>query len=646
MRTAHASLLAAAPGVLVAAAALAGWCPGARDLPTYFLPLRERTAEIVRFDHATFWNPDSGCGEPYFANPQTGLLYPPAWLAALLPGRQAIGVEVGIHLALLGAGCALLATRLGARAALALAAGWGVVLSGPLASAAGVLNNLDTLAWVPFLWWAAIAGSAGFAALALALAWLGGEPQLAALAALVALTLAPRRRTAVGLALGLGLVAVQLVPFVVWAALGDRGPGGGVAELVAGAVTPRELLALLAPGAPLPERPDRFVAQLALPAWGLLLAVWATLERGAAGRTLAIWGWALAATSVVAGLGWGGTLWAAVTLGLVHYPGRLLFLAAVALLPAAAAVASKGRGPVWVGALGAGVVAGAGALAGAPWAAVAVQAAAAALALIGGPAGAAAALAASGALALHHLPALRLERQPTNPVAACLIAQRGPGRVYTVAPSRDQVAAVAAGGEQRAYDLGWGYSGLLDGRVMARSFAPLRARVLAAHLAEADRGPAGRWWLDALAATRVVAQYPVAGFPEACRDRPVHVAVNPTAWDEVSVVAALPRPGERPRRHGTVIAGGGGGDRRLWRVEVGSGGGVLLWLATPDPGWRFAVDGRPAAAERGAGILQGVRVSAGEHRVEARYRPPGLTAAAIVTLMSLVGLLGVPWRRS
>ena len=646
MRSSHVSLLGGVPGVLLVVAAVAGWCPGARDLPTYFVPLRERVAEVVERSHSPFWNSDAGCGEPFFANPQTGVLYPPAWLATLLPGRQAIGVEVGLHLALLGAGSALLALRLGATGWLAVAAGWGVALSGPAASAAGVLNNLDTLAWVPFLWCAALAGSTGGVAVFLALAYLGGEPQLAFLAAAVAIVLVPRRRTWGGVALGVGLVAVQLVPFVVWAAGGDRGVGSDVAEVMAGAVAPREVPAILVPTVPLPPRADRFVGALAIPAWGALLAVWALLERGAVGRRLAACGWALAGASVLAGVGWSGRVWAVATLGLVRYPGRLLFLAVVALLPAAAGVAAMGRGRVAVGAGGAGAVAAIGVAAGAGGGALLVQAVAAALVLIGGPLGGAAALAAAGALAAHHLPVLQLAKSPTNPVPACLIAQRAPGRVFAVQPSVEQVAAVARAGEQRAFDLGWGYSALLDGRAMARTFAPLRARPLAAHLAEADRGPVGRWWLDTLAASRVVAHHPVPGLPAVCRDGQVHVLANPAAWPETSVIAALPRPGERPRARGVVEAGGGRGDERLWRVSVESGGGVLLWLATPDPGWSFAVDGAPVAALRGEGIAQGVPVPAGDHRVAARYRPRGVVAGAIVSLMCAVALLGVAWRRS
>ena len=73
-------------------------------------------------------------------------------------------------------------------------------------------------------------------------------------------------------------------------------------------------------------------------------------------------------------------------------------------------------------------------------------------------------------------------------------------------------------------------------------------------------------------------------------------------------------------------------------------------LATPAfkvvPGARITVDGKPVSVERGPGILQGVPVASGDHRVEGRYSPPGLVAGGIVTLMSLIGLLGVRWRFS
>jgi uncharacterized membrane protein YfhO len=72
--------------------------------------------------------------------------------------------------------------------------------------------------------------------------------------------------------------------------------------------------------------------------------------------------------------------------------------------------------------------------------------------------------------------------------------------------------------------------------------------------------------------------------------------------------------------------------------------GVFLWLFAPDPGWRFVVDGKKVKPIRGAGILQGVPVAAGDHEVRVVYRPPGLLAGLVVSLASLF-LLGVLWRR-
>ena len=55
------------------------------------------------------------------------------------------------------------------------------------------------------------------------------------------------------------------------------------------------------------------------------------------------------------------------------------------------------------------------------------------------------------------------------------------------------------------------------------------------------------------------------------------------------------------------------------------GGGVLLWLETPDEGWRLLVDGRPGEEVVGPGILHGVAVAGGgAPRSSARYRPPRL----------------------
>jgi len=155
MRPGFRVALAAVPGVVVALAALLGWVPTGQDLPSYFVPLRHCAAEVLAGSRSPFWNPDVGCGEPFFANPQSGLLYPPVWLAAVLRPAVTVGVEAGLHLAILAMGCTLLARRLGADGWLDLVAGWTVVAAGPILGSAGVLNNLESLAWMPWIWWAA-----------------------------------------------------------------------------------------------------------------------------------------------------------------------------------------------------------------------------------------------------------------------------------------------------------------------------------------------------------------------------------------------------------------------------------------------------------------------------------------------------------
>jgi hypothetical protein len=265
--------------------------------------------------------------------------------------------------------------------------------------------------------------------------------------------------------------------------------------------------------------------------------------------------------------------------------------------------------------------------------------------VLAGPGSAAAALVAGAALAGRSIGDLHLGGNGGTPEAACLEAQLGHGRVYSVPTSRQQFAWIATAPVSRMTALGYGYTPLRDGRRTVRTFAPLQSRALTEHLSHADVGPVGRWWLDSLAAGRVIAHHPMPGFSESCRAWEFAVFDNPSAWPEVQVARAMPSPGETPAPAGTLVASDDGDAVRRWRVAVGEGGAVLLWSATPDPGWRAALDGVPATLARGPGIVQGVRLPPGEHVVETRYRPPGLLAGGAVSLVSAVVLLLLARRR-
>ncbi len=630
--------LAGLPGILLTIAALGGLAPTLRDLHGYFVPLRAHTAAVLSGHGSVLRTTAVGCGEPYFANPQTGILYPLTWLALIMPAWQAVGVEAGLHIALLGVGSLLLALRLGAREWMALAGAWAVVLAGPIADTVGVLNNLETLAWMPWIWHAALGGSVPATAGLLALAYLGAEPQLAAIAAVVAVALAPRRRTVAAVLLGAGLVAVQALPFLAWVSGGDRGPGRALDVICAGALTIGDIPALVAPGALLPEYVGRFLANPTMPLWVLLLGAAAVLTGDRRVRTLAVSGWLLLALAVVPSLSWGRELWATLTLGLVRYPSRLVFPAVVMLAPAAAAGLRTGRRTVLLG-----VIAGVTALglAAGSAASVAETTLQALVAASCGVAPLAPWAALTGALALgpRDVSHLGLERTASAPDVPCLAPQREqPGRLFTVQLTRTQFAWAEKSPRVRGDALGWGYVALEDGREMVRTFGPLASRRLAEHLAEADRGPAGRWWLDALAAPWLQAHHELHGFPVVCRDDGLVLARNPNAWQEVSVVRAIPAPGSPPEPAGVVLAATTREDRWSRHVKLDRDG-VLLWSATPDPGWRFEVDGQPVGARSGPGILQGIPVDAGEHTVTARYRPPGLLPGGLISLASVVLLV-------
>ena len=59
------------------------------------------------------------------------------------------------------------------------------------------------------------------------------------------------------------------------------------------------------------------------------------------------------------------------------------------------------------------------------------------------------------------------------------------------------------------------------------------------------------------------------------------------------------------------------------------------------PGWRVAVDGVPQPAYRVDGIVRGVYLDPGTHRVEWEYRPASLRWGMAITLVGLLGLLAL-----
>jgi uncharacterized membrane protein YfhO len=59
------------------------------------------------------------------------------------------------------------------------------------------------------------------------------------------------------------------------------------------------------------------------------------------------------------------------------------------------------------------------------------------------------------------------------------------------------------------------------------------------------------------------------------------------------------------------------------------------------PGWKATVDGKPVDIERVNYLMRGVPVPPGAHRVEMRYEPTSWRLGWIVSLVSLLVLIGL-----
>jgi hypothetical protein len=83
--------------------------------------------------------------------------------------------------------------------------------------------------------------------------------------------------------------------------------------------------------------------------------------------------------------------------------------------------------------------------------------------------------------------------------------------------------------------------------------------------------------------------------------------------------------------------------RERHRVEV-DGEGWLVSRQSHARGWAARVDGRETPVRRANGKHLAVAVPAGRHDVELLYRPPGLRAGTVLSLLGAILLAGVWWR--
>ncbi|MEO6260127.1 MAG: hypothetical protein ABIP63_07230, partial [Thermoanaerobaculia bacterium] len=309
-----------------------------RDHADYFQPLRWFTAQELSHGRLPLWNPYSASGEPWLANPQTAVFYPPAWLFLILPFPAAYVLFLCLHVMLLGVGGFLLFSRFAAPGA-ALAAALALMFCGPALSLLDVGNNLTAFAWLPLVLWCALAQVDGdLCALAMAMSFLAGEPFFAACGALMFALIRPRGILRVALAT-VALSAIQLLPFLAMVRTSDRAGGGIVAaDILRDSVSWRDWMFLALPpsigSAPIDQRlSEQFIPIIYL---GLLTSILAVvgLVLGWRGPVVR---WTLAAIAVCAAVASGGHLrpmaamLAHLPLTIFRYPARLVPLVVVGL---------------------------------------------------------------------------------------------------------------------------------------------------------------------------------------------------------------------------------------------------------------------------------------------------------------------------
>ena len=234
--------------------------PVGRDLLFYFYPLKAHLAEGLSRGELPWVDRFRWGGAPLLGGPSAAPFDPANVLFLALPLGAAMKAWMLLHLALLVAGFAAFARRLGLAAAPAALAGLVFALAGTTVSVVPFPPTLSALSVLP--WFAAFvldtvrapsARSAAKTGVAAALLAVASAPEFLLYAAAVAAMLvaaappepslpesdrgvaAPRRgRALAALAaaavLAAGLSAVALVPAAATAARSIRGPGGGMCE--------------------------------------------------------------------------------------------------------------------------------------------------------------------------------------------------------------------------------------------------------------------------------------------------------------------------------------------------------------------------------------------------------------------------------
>lgn len=123
------------------------------DVFSYFYPYRDFAASALRDGRVPLWNPYLFMGAPLLANSQVGFFYPLNLLTSWLDVTRAINLNIVAHVLIATLGAYMFARRrLDASINAALLGGVSFGLGGYLGAQVEHFNQLQALAWMPWVW--------------------------------------------------------------------------------------------------------------------------------------------------------------------------------------------------------------------------------------------------------------------------------------------------------------------------------------------------------------------------------------------------------------------------------------------------------------------------------------------------------------
>jgi len=161
------------------------------DFTYIFYPFHHTLAAALKNGTLPLWNPYNALGYSMVGDPQSHVLYPPAWVLAVVPFSRGYMWFIFMHYAAAGVGMMLLLRKLGRSGPAALFGSLAFAFCGLLVSI-HIFGHIFSITWMPYVLWSLLrlrdkptASAAGAAALFIVLQITAGEIQIVYFTALL-----------------------------------------------------------------------------------------------------------------------------------------------------------------------------------------------------------------------------------------------------------------------------------------------------------------------------------------------------------------------------------------------------------------------------------------------------------------------------